>query len=339
MLVVLRVADSRLRKHVEEEPDDYIIEQQLRIVGGKSVPSSYNYPFIASILTYSSKKGFYHVCGGSLIAPDIVLSAAHCYDEAKQVQIGRLDYTEEFQDSAVSTFNIINKRKHPNFNQKNFNYDFALFQLDIPDVFHAPITLQLWPNLKQEDTFKIMGWGATVKEGKASKILRESEVELIPNEQCEKSYGNKNLITDAMICTLKAGVDACQGDSGGPLIRWEPTRNGGLWEQVGVISWGMDCANIKYPGVYAKISVGYQWIQEAICDEETGLSPNSCFNGYLTPADGNTPSSSFSTSKIIDSVINLTFSVGGIPNRKRDPRPSSPSSPAVSLVFNVRDSN
>merc|ERR1712232_376766 len=99
-------------------------------------------------------------------------------------------------------------------------------------------------------------------------------------------YGNI-IKQDAMMCFAEEGKDACQGDSGGPLIQADNFHaNDPSYDvQMGVISWGVDCAHRRYPGVYAKLD--YDWMEHAICNSINGLAPEECFDGKLyEPATG-----------------------------------------------------
>jgi hypothetical protein len=68
-----------------------------------------------------------------------------------------------------------------------------------------------------------------------------------------------------MMCARANGKDSCQSDSGGPLIIKGDDANSDL--QVGVVSWGLGCASDSFPGVYARVSRGYEWIQREVCNK------------------------------------------------------------------------
>jgi trypsin len=72
---------------------------------------------------------------------------------------------------------------------------------------------------------------------------------------CDRSYASYGGIKESMICAGAVGVDSCQGDSGGPMT----TKDG---EHVGVVSWGVGCAQAGYPGVYTQTSYFINWINE-----------------------------------------------------------------------------
>uniref|UniRef100_F6XHV4 Peptidase S1 domain-containing protein n=1 Tax=Ciona intestinalis TaxID=7719 RepID=F6XHV4_CIOIN len=82
---------------------------------------------------------------------------------------------------------------------------------------------------------------------------------LVNYKNCDASYGG-TISMDTQICagSTKGGVDTCQGDSGGPLVC---LIGESTWFQVGVTSFGKDCGNKRYPGVYTKVSYYYQWIK------------------------------------------------------------------------------
>lgn len=95
----------------------------------------------------------------------------------------------------------------------------------------------------------VSGWGATYEGGGSVEMLRAVTYQIVSRANCKLIYSSSGMtITNAMICAQAAvgGKDACQGDSGGPL-----TING---TQVGVVSWGIGCARVAFPGVYAHVA-------------------------------------------------------------------------------------
>jgi len=97
----------------------------------------------------------------------------------------------------------------------------------------------------------------------------EVDVNVITNEECEKSDGDfgsyEDQITSNMLCAREegGGEDSCQGDSGGPLVIRGAKASEDV--QVGVVSWGIGCASKDYPGVYARISAQFEWIKSEVC--------------------------------------------------------------------------
>jgi len=229
-----------------------------KIIGGEEVDPKDRYPFQVALMRRSGSQ----YCGGMLIAPDWVLSAAHCAGERNgRVQIGRWDISdnsEDYEDIAVDE-----EFEHPNYNSRTLDNDFMLLKLEQPSQY-PPVSIDDGSeNLPAGTDVWVMGWGNTRDSffnGRPSDILLEAEVDVVSNAQCNSDYNGD--ITDKMICAARPGKDACQGDSGGPLI----LRGADHTEDVvvGIVSWGTGCANPRYPGVYSRISEGYDWINSIV---------------------------------------------------------------------------
>ncbi|XP_058629500.1 plasma kallikrein-like [Onychostoma macrolepis] len=108
-----------------------------------------------------------------------------------------------------------------------------------------------------------------MQEGVSPNILQEVMIPVVSNSDCDDAYDFLK-ITSNMICAgllNEGGKDSCQGDSGGPLV----TRNGSLWIKSGVVSFGIKCADPKYPGVYARVSQYQDWITSTIGSNPPGF--------------------------------------------------------------------
>lgn len=259
-----------------------------RIIGGSVVSKpDERYPYMVSIL--NSRKIDYgrlrvwHVCGGSLIAPNIILGAAHCAGNvADYVQLGRSH--DGVYRNEIETFRIIEQIYHPEWDRRLFYQDIVLFKID-GESRRNPIKLS---DDNSDDILNqfgkrsmILGWGKTTLYGDPSPHLREAEVSYISHKECTgKKYSYGSVIKEnAMMCFAADGKDACQGDSGGPLIQVDKDHSDdpSYDVQIGVISWGVDCAHKRYPGVYAKLD--FDWIERTTCDPVSGLSRIHCKSG------------------------------------------------------------
>ena len=110
-----------------------------------------------------------------------------------------------------------------------------------------------------------LGHGTTSSGGAASNDLLRVEVSYVTTSECTSTYSyNNGDITGNMMCATDGGKDSCQGDSGGPLYDKD------IKALVGVVSWGIGCANKNYPGVYSRVS-------DQVCTEHF-LSIISCSN-------------------------------------------------------------
>ena len=246
---------------------------QPRIVNG--TPTNLNqYPFMAALFADTAYR-----CGGSLIAPDIVLTAAHCADFVNVVKIGRR-YLEgsssiggDAEISMYEEFQIIETAEQPNYRPRTYNKDVALLKLSKASI-HRPIKMNNDPNVPSDgQELVVMGYGETYYGSPVSNTLLQTQVYYMTNEQCRATAYDDKEITDSMLCAAAPGADACTGDSGGPLII-AGGSDGDLL--VGVISFGRGCADPDYPGVYSRVSFNYDWIVSTVCT----LSVESC--AYLT---------------------------------------------------------
>jgi trypsin len=162
--------------------------------------------------------------------------------------------------------------------------DFMILILDQPLAEDAALVTVSPDVVAVDQAVTVMGWGDTHPaddiQTPATELM-ETEVFVISNEVCDESEGTvggtqtedgtivggfnetyKDQITDNMMCARDNGEDSCQGDSGGPLVI--RSDSGDL--QVGVVSWGVSCAHGDFPGVYARVSAQYEWIQKHVCE-------------------------------------------------------------------------
>jgi len=239
-----------------------------RIIGGSEAQED-RYSFAVSL-----QDGIGHFCGGALISPDTVLSAAHCGGGGYDVVVGRHDHG----DRDGEAMSVKRERKHPDYEPDTTNNDFMLIFLDEPvsvdNVKFATVTDNF---VGVDEAVTVVGWGdidIDLDEEELPDELQEVEVYTIGNKECDDSEGvidgeedsYKGQITSSMLCAEHPKrKDACQGDSGGPLVKKSGIGSGEEFELVGVVSWGVGCAHDDFPGVYARVSAEYSWIKEEVC--------------------------------------------------------------------------
>lgn len=244
-------------------PSDSILDnQQPRIIGGTTA-SNGAWPWAAAILHASVQDSYSaQFCGGSLITPYWVLTAAHCIESG--VQANDLDVllgTNQLS-SGGERIRVQSIVVHPNYNPNNLDTDLALLLLSRPSS-QTPVKL-IDANDQNAITpgtnATVVGWGMTVfgNDNSFPDNLQQVTVPTVSNSTCEAGYdsnkGQGDYITSNMFCAgfSDGGKDSCQGDSGGPIMI--PNKSNTGWIQAGIVSWGIDCAFPGQYGVYTRIA-------------------------------------------------------------------------------------
>ncbi|XP_058822836.1 trypsin-1-like [Topomyia yanbarensis] len=199
-----------------------------------------------------------HICGGSIISSRWVLTAAHCTSGASVSSL-RVRVGSSMHASGGTIIAISRIVQHPQYSSITVDYDYSLLQLNNAIVLGnnaQAIELPAQNESIVDGTLCVVsGWGSTQNPFESRQKLRAAYIPSVNRQQCNKAYTIYGGVTDRMLCAgfRNGGRDACQGDSGGPLV-----ANGKL---VGVVSWGMGCAQPNYPGVYALVAAVRDWIR------------------------------------------------------------------------------
>jgi len=236
-------------------------KQLTRIVGGQPADKG-EWPWMAALLRDSDDQ----YCGGVLVTDQHILSAAHCVDnfKASDITIRLGEYDFEAPSNSRRDFDVERIYMHERYNRKTYENDIALLKLKKATTFNNdiwPICLPP-PNVKLEGkSAYVTGWGTTSYSGQSSKVLLEVFLPIWKNSDCKRAY--TQTITDKQVCAgyRQGGKDSCQGDSGGPLMYQMST---GRWAVVGVVSWGIRCAEKDKPGVYSRVDSYSDWIKDKV---------------------------------------------------------------------------
>ncbi|CAG5124146.1 unnamed protein product, partial [Candidula unifasciata] len=247
---------------------------QGRIIGGHFVQhGSYPWqvrfhilqrPYTETGDTYGS-----HHCGGAILNPYWILSAAHCF-QGKPVDrmvavVG--DHDMKVKDMGEQTFAIQKVINHELYNDNTKSFDIALVKIKPThngngiefNSYVQPVCLpKLHEFLRSGMQCTIAGWGYMNRN-----VLKAIEIPIINSRQCVEMYKRTNgysMLTMLCAGNITGGVDSCDGDSGGPLV----CKISGVYTVVGITSWGIGCALANMPGVYARVSTFIDWITKTV---------------------------------------------------------------------------
>jgi secreted trypsin-like serine protease len=256
-------------------PESTTYQRVPRIIGGHEAWSG-AWPWMVSI-NYSADKRPH--CGGSLIHPSWVLTAAHCTGMPKDPQLKAADmfvvvglHSQSRVGQEGERLEVKQVIQHPDW-QKADSYswaDIALLELASPSKYTpAELVAKESPVILPDKMATVLGWGktSTVSNNNGSDVLQQLEIPIVSNDNCKVAYTGEEPILDTMVCAgvPAGGKDSCIGDSGGPLVVLENNQ----WKLLGLVSYGgkkdgPDCAGPNAYGVYTRISSFMNFITEHV---------------------------------------------------------------------------
>jgi len=294
-----------------------------RIVGGYIVDPK-NRPWMGAVLLTPSGSQTSSLCGcsyiGSADSYHYILTAAHCIPTSGSFSAAAYflqnDLASTTDSDAITLTSGVDVSVHPDFTDSDNNFlqnDLAIIWFSDSDVnLPSPATLASsnFRDLQDGTEVTITGYGSLQYEGDNSDLnLRQTNVNIVSTSECSSDYSAGSQINEDMhICAGASGRDTCQGDSGGPLV-YNITETDQV--QIGITSFGYECAVNGYPGVYTRVSSYQSWIEDTVTSSastsDTTLQFSNGGNSTLSP----TPSHASRTG-VASPFIGVVFVVSSL---------------------------
>ncbi|ETV91363.1 hypothetical protein H310_14043 [Aphanomyces invadans] len=227
------------------------------IFGGIEVPKGQS-TYVASLRETEAGPT---LCGATLIAPKVLLTAASCVDLSPYYASIGSHFSSGNQDG--ERIKIVKTTVHPMYNKDTSGYDIAILELETASKF-TPVAV----NLKEDAATDpgavswMRGFGKTTSFKKDnSPVLLEAERNILSNDECQKALEHDFEALESVVCTT-SGKGPCDGDIGAPLI----IVRDGVEYVAGVSISEYTCADIKLPSVYSRVSAAREFIKPFLAD-------------------------------------------------------------------------
>ncbi|XP_075938741.1 tryptase-2-like [Anarhichas minor] len=245
-------------------------EVRSSIIGGQDAQEN-DWPWMAHLNISNGVKTWR--CGGTIVAPKWVLTAASCLDinpkpdrERSMIWVG----SRRLQKAYDGFMGVEFFMNHPNYSALSsggYVNDLALVKLKHPVTMTNKVKAVSLPRtdapFSSSSQCWITGWGEIKRDTPlpSPETLQQLKISIIPHSDCK---AKRPELTADMLCAGGVdGKDTCKGDYGGPLV----CLAGSDYVQVGIMSYG-DCGLRDHPGVYTQVSKFVSYIKDYIKNGE-----------------------------------------------------------------------
>nr|AHY81259.1 trypsin precursor [Lygus lineolaris] len=264
LLVALSVFSIEAKPHIAS-----------RIVGGQYVEPK-DYPFMVGLADIIYTYGYYPFCGGSIITPNHVITAAHCTVNRTATKIVVLLGTHDRSNPRSKRGIIEVKRiqQHPDYRKVTHFNDISIVTVASPiniNKIFGRVCLPPPGSVVTGHTVTVIGYGRERFEGSMITRPKKLDTTVIPLDKCRKAWATECPIFPTQLCIHSDGESGCKGDSGGPVLGWVEKTN--EFTLLGLVSYGLrECTDEK-PSVHTRVAAFLPWIVKQIADSGVGGEP------------------------------------------------------------------
>lgn len=256
---------AKFKKSLMQQAEDRFVakSKDTRIVGGTPAKWQDNQWQVALVYAKDTDNYRAQFCGGTIIAPGWVVTAAHCIDKKfgvgdYAVLSGTGSLKTGGQRSRITAISVHEGWRIP-ANKSRYDHDIALLKIDTATAMKGiPVPLVPAATLLDNVNVLVTGWGVTEHRPDGTDALTQVTVPSVMESVCNATKAYNGAVTGNMFCAGQHKKDSCQGDSGGPATAMLQGKR----HLIGVVSWGIGCGERDKYGVYTRLPLYREWITQ-----------------------------------------------------------------------------